>query len=69
MVNSRNGSFVGEIFKVTHWKGIDAVINSLTGDLLYASWRSCAKFERFVEVGKRDPNDVGKLNMSMFLRV
>ncbi|KAI4167378.1 MAG: hypothetical protein LQ343_007255 [Gyalolechia ehrenbergii] len=52
----------------TKGKGVDVVVNSLTGDLLHASWRCCANFGRFVEVGKRDIVDAGKLDMDVFFR-
>ena len=44
------------------------VLNSLTGDLLHDSWRACAEFGRFIEVGKKDITQAGKLDMSNFLR-
>ena len=42
------------------------VLNSLTDDLLHASWRCCTNFGRFAEVGKRDIVDAGKLDMELF---
>lgn len=65
---SRDTSFVEGIMKATAGRGVDIVLNSLTGDLLHASWRCCAKFGRFVEIGKRDIIDAGKLDMDVFLR-
>lgn len=44
------------------------VLNSLTGDLLHASWQCCAPFGRFVEIGKRDLTDSGRLDMQQFLK-
>ena len=44
------------------------VLNSLTDDLLHASWRCCTNFGRFVEVGKRDIVDAGKFDMDIFSR-
>ncbi|KAH0536610.1 putative secondary metabolism biosynthetic enzyme [Glutinoglossum americanum] len=65
---SRDTSFVEDILTATKGKGVDVVLNSLTGDLLHASWRCCANFGRFVEVGKRDIVDSGKLDMHVFSR-
>ncbi|KAL8735750.1 MAG: hypothetical protein Q9166_000613 [cf. Caloplaca sp. 2 TL-2023] len=65
---SRDDSFVQGIMSATKGKGVDVVVNSLTGDLLHASWRCCANFGRFVEVGKRDIVDAGKLDMDVFFR-
>ena len=61
--SSRDSSFVEGIFTATNQKGVDVVLNSLTGDLLHESLRVCAQFGRFVEVGKRDIIDSGQLNM------
>ena len=52
----------------TNGKGVDIVLNSLIGDLLHDSWRCCARFGRFVEIGKRDLTDAGKLDMQVFKR-
>ncbi|KAI9789487.1 MAG: Type I Iterative PKS [Peltula sp. TS41687] len=68
MFQSRDTSFVDGVHAATNGKGVDVVLNSLTGDLLHASWRCCANFGRFVEVGKRDIVDAGKLGMEMFSR-
>ncbi|KAF7504184.1 hypothetical protein GJ744_002603 [Endocarpon pusillum] len=65
---SRDTSFVEGVMTATKGKGVDVVVNSLTGDLLHASWRCCANFGRFVEVGKRDIVDAGKLDMDVFFR-
>lgn len=56
---SRNTSFVDGIHAATKKRGVDVVLNSLTGDLLHASWKCCAKFGRFIEIGKRDIVDAG----------
>ena len=65
---SRDISFAEGVMSATKGKGVDVVLNSLTGDLLHASWRCCANFGRFVEVGKRDIIDAGKLDMDVFSR-
>lgn len=49
-------------------RGVDVVLNSLTADLLHDSWRACADFGRFVEIGKRDILEGGKLDMDIFER-
>ena len=45
---------------------MDVVLNSLTGDLLHASLRACAPFGRFIELGKKDFVENGKLDMYNF---
>nr|ALQ33013.1 putative polyketide synthase [Fusarium subglutinans] len=66
--NSRDSTFVQGIMNATNGRGVDVVLNSLVGDLMHDSWRCLADFGRFVEVGKRELVDVGKLDMSVFLR-
>jgi NADPH:quinone reductase-like Zn-dependent oxidoreductase len=66
--NSRDASFVADIMAATAGRGVDVVFNSLVGDLMHASWDCLAQFGRFVEVGKRELVDAGKLNMHVFLR-
>ncbi|KAL9123287.1 MAG: hypothetical protein Q9187_000159 [Circinaria calcarea] len=66
--SSRDDSFVPGILKATSGKGVDVVLNSLTGDLLHAGWRCCASFGRFVEIGKLDLTSAGKLEMDQFLK-
>lgn len=66
--NSRDASFVQGIMAATDGRGVDVVVNSLVGDLMHASWGCVADFGRFVEIGKRELIDAGRLNMSMFLR-
>ena len=65
---SRDATFVDGIRAATNGKGVDVIVNSLTGDLLHASWECIATFGRFVEVGKRDITDAGRLSMEMFRR-
>ncbi|KAI8963504.1 polyketide synthase [Daldinia sp. FL1419] len=65
---SRDASFVSSISKVTKGRGVDVIINSLVGDLMHESWACLAKFGRFIEVGKRELLDAGKLDMGVFLR-
>lgn len=67
--NSRDATFVDGIKSATKGRGVDVIVNSLVGDLLHASWSNClADFGRFVEIGKRDLVDAGKLDMDVFLR-
>lgn len=44
------------------------VLNSLTGDLLHSSLEACAQFGRFIEIGKRDIIDHGRLDLANFSR-
>ncbi|CVL00302.1 probable polyketide synthase [Fusarium mangiferae] len=64
--NSRNDSFVEEIMLKTGGKGVDLALNSLSGELLHATWKCIAPFGKMVEIGKRDLIGAGKLDMSIF---
>ncbi|KAK0732344.1 hypothetical protein B0T21DRAFT_412523 [Apiosordaria backusii] len=64
--HSRDSSFVDGVFRETQGKGVDAVLNSLSGDLLHASWKCVAEFGCMVEIGKRDFVGHGRLAMDMF---
>ncbi|PHH80580.1 hypothetical protein CDD80_839 [Ophiocordyceps camponoti-rufipedis] len=65
--NSRDASFV-EAIKAATGRGVDVIVNSLVGDLMHASWSCIAPFGRFVEIGKRELIDAGKLDMHVFLK-
>lgn len=52
--NSRDSSFLPAIMQATNSRGVDVILNSLIGDLLHDSLRACARFGRFVEIGKKD---------------
>ncbi|KAI0470598.1 putative polyketide synthase [Xylariaceae sp. FL0804] len=66
--NSRDTSFADGIGEATGGRGVDVVLNSLTGDLMHASLDCVAEFGRFVEVGKRDITDAGKMDLAIFQR-
>ncbi|KAI1743074.1 polyketide synthase-like protein [Xylaria scruposa] len=66
--SSRDDSFFDSFKLATKNRGVDVIINSLTGDLMHASWRCLAPFGRFVEVGKRELVDNGRLEMNVFAR-
>lgn len=63
---SRNASFAQGIKRMTQGRGVDVVLNSLSDDLLMASWDSVASFGRFVEIGKKDIYSHAKLPMFQF---
>lgn len=66
--DSRNASFLPALMAATSGRGVDVVLNSLTGELLHESLVACANFGRFVEIGKRDILDHGRLDMAIFAR-
>lgn len=64
--NSRDSSFVRDIMLATNNRGVDVVLNSLSGDLLHASWKCVAEFGTMIEIGKRDFRRRAKLSMEAF---
>ncbi|KND94632.1 Lovastatin diketide synthase LovF [Tolypocladium ophioglossoides CBS 100239] len=64
--NSRSTSFVEDVMRETNGEGVDLALNSLSGELLHATWKCIAVFGKMVEIGKRDLIGSGKLDMSMF---
>ncbi|CAG8903343.1 unnamed protein product [Penicillium egyptiacum] len=67
ILNSRNTSFVEDIMRETNGQGVDLALNSLSGELLHATWKCIAPFGKMVEIGKRDLIGSGKLDMTPFL--
>jgi NADPH:quinone reductase-like Zn-dependent oxidoreductase/NAD(P)-dependent dehydrogenase (short-subunit alcohol dehydrogenase family) len=66
--NSRNAEFEAQIMQQTNGYGVDIILNSLTGDLLDASWRCIAEGGTMVELGKKDHIDRNTLAMEPFAR-
>lgn len=59
----RDSNFLSAVLAATKGRGVDVVLNSLTGDQLNDSLRCCAKFGSFVEIGKRDLTESIKLDI------
>ncbi|HTQ06405.1 MAG TPA: SDR family NAD(P)-dependent oxidoreductase [Polyangiaceae bacterium] len=55
--DSRSDEFAREIAALTQGRGVDVVLNSLTGPLIDASFAALAPNGRFVEIGKRGIKD------------
>lgn len=64
--NSRDTSFLTDVLRETNGRGVDVVLNSLSGELLHASWKCVADFGTMVEIGKRDFIGHGTLSMNLF---
>ncbi|KAJ6036767.1 polyketide synthase [Penicillium herquei] len=68
ILSSRDSSFAAGIRSLTNGQGVDVVLNSLVGELLLESWNCLADFGRFVEIGKKDIREHGRLPMDPFNR-
>ncbi|KAI1127899.1 hypothetical protein F5Y10DRAFT_242011 [Nemania abortiva] len=65
---SRNTTFAKGVMRATGGRGVDVVLNSLSGDGLRASWECVAPFGRFIELGKADIAGNSSLPMINFAR-
>ena len=65
--NSRDVSFVDGVMRETGGRGVDFILNSLSGELLHATWSCVAEFGKMLEIGKRDLIGNGRLDMKPFL--
>jgi acyl transferase domain-containing protein/NADPH:quinone reductase-like Zn-dependent oxidoreductase len=52
--SSRESSFAAGIMAATKGRGVDVILNSLSGNMLKESWNCIGEFGRFIEIGKRD---------------
>ena len=64
--SSRDSSFLPALMKSTNGRGVDIVLNSLSGELLHASWDCVAEFGKMIEIGKRDLIGNGALALNVF---
>jgi len=64
--SSRDGTFYKGIMAKTEGRGIDVIMNSLSGEALRLTWNCIAPFGRFVELGKRDFTINSRLEMRHF---
>lgn len=68
MFNSRNTKFAEEIRRETNGRGVDVILNSLTGELLDETWRLTADGGTMIEIGKQDIVERNTLAMEPFDR-
>ncbi|KAI0142877.1 putative polyketide synthase [Xylariaceae sp. FL1272] len=68
ILNSRDLSFRDDIKRLTNGRGVDVVLNSLSGDALVASWECVTAYGRFVEIGKKDIFSHNRLPMYQFAK-
>ncbi|RCI10159.1 hypothetical protein L249_8593 [Ophiocordyceps polyrhachis-furcata BCC 54312] len=63
---SRDTSFAGGVRRLTDGRGVDVVLNSLSGDMMRASWECIGSYGRFIELGKADIMADAALPMGRF---
>ncbi|KAL9047293.1 MAG: hypothetical protein Q9214_000093 [Letrouitia sp. 1 TL-2023] len=66
--NSRDLSTPSKILAATKGHGIDVILCSAAGEAMHESWRAIAPMGRFIEVGRTDIIEHGKLGLEVFKR-
>jgi len=66
VMGSRTATFCEAIKKLTSGKGIDVVLNSLTGQAIEEGLDSLAPYGRFVEIGKKDISANRQIGLGVF---
>jgi NADPH:quinone reductase-like Zn-dependent oxidoreductase/NADP-dependent 3-hydroxy acid dehydrogenase YdfG len=64
--DSRSLNFTNQVMEVTNGRGVDIVLNSLTGRFVTQSAKCLAPFGRFLELGKSDVYRNSKLSLERF---
>lgn len=65
--NSSDSGFVDDIMQETGGHGVDLALNSLSGDLLHATWKCVAEFGKMIDISKGDMLGAGALDLGSFL--
>ncbi|MCI0454466.1 MAG: SDR family NAD(P)-dependent oxidoreductase [Candidatus Dadabacteria bacterium] len=66
VMNSRSLGFADEVMQYTNGKGVDIVLNSLSGEAIPKSISVLSSYGRFIEIGKRDIYENSKLDLRPF---
>lgn len=64
--DSRSLAFADQILALTEGRGVDVVLNSLSGDAIDRNFRVLKPFGRFLELGKRDYYENTKIGLRPF---
>ncbi|CRG92673.1 Nonribosomal peptide synthetase 14 [Talaromyces islandicus] len=66
--NSRDLSFAKGVLRMTNGRGVDVILNSLSGETLRQTWHCVAPFGTFIEIGIKDILSNTRLDMRPFLQ-
>lgn len=64
--NSRSLNFYDDVMRDTQGRGVDVVLNSLSGKAIVQSMKCLARFGRFVEIGKTDLYEDASIHLKRF---
>jgi phthiocerol/phenolphthiocerol synthesis type-I polyketide synthase C len=68
ITDSRSLRFVDDTLAWTNGRGVDVVLNTLSGEALAKSFALLAPYGRFLEIGKKDITENRRLSMAAFDR-
>ncbi|MBI3136505.1 MAG: SDR family NAD(P)-dependent oxidoreductase [Bacteroidetes bacterium] len=66
IMSSRTLDFADQVMEKTNGKGVDVVLNSLSGEAIFKSVRCLSAYGRFIEIGKTDIYRNSKLGLQPF---
>ncbi|MEY4767806.1 MAG: putative type polyketide synthase WcbR, partial [Pseudomonadota bacterium] len=66
VMDSRNMAFADQILQLTEGKGVDVILNSLSGEAIWRNLTILRPFGRFLELGKRDFYENSKIGLRPF---
>lgn len=69
VMDSRSLAFADEVMTLTRGRGVDVVLNSLSGEFMRRSLELVAPHGRFLELGKRDLLGGGRMDLRPFARI
>jgi len=68
VMDSRAPGFAEAVLAATGGRGVDAILNSLSGSAIPEGLTALAPYGRFLEIGKRDMWDDSRIGMGAFLQ-
>ncbi len=66
VLNSRSLNFADGVMEITGARGVDIVLNSLTGEFIAKGLEVLAPYGRFIELGKRDIYEDRNIGLKVF---
>jgi acyl transferase domain-containing protein/aryl carrier-like protein len=66
IMNSRSLAFADEVMELTDGRGVDLVLNSLSGEAIPKGLSTLADYGRFLEIGKRDIYGNSRIGLKPF---
>lgn len=68
VMDSRSLDFADEVMQITAGKGVDVILNSLSGEFIAKNLSLLGEYGRFLEIGVRDINENYQMGLRPFLK-